>query len=160
MRTNWFFPLLAIFLIVTVVVLTKKFSKTNLVLRKKISFVKTKSKGFALKVSIFVSAKKYIERVNIIDRLPPLVKVHERFGAEKPTRVNEKTRRIEWNFEKLEAGEIRTLTYIIYSEVGVLGKFALPTTTAIYVKDNKIHEAESNRAYFMSEQGHEPSPQN
>ena len=151
-RTNWLLPLLVIFLIVTIVILTKKFSKTNLVLRKRISFVKAKGGEFALKVSIFVSAKKYVERVNIIDRLPPLVKVYERFGAENPTRINEKTRRIEWNFEKLEAGEMRTLSYIIYSKVGVLGKFALPTATAIYEKDGEIHETESNRAFFMSEQ--------
>lgn len=151
-RTNWLLPLLAIFLIIAVVVLVKKFSKTNLVLRKRISFVKAKGGEFALKVSIFVAAKKYVERINIIERLPPLVKIHERFGIEKPTRVNEKTRRIEWNFEKLEAGERRTLTYIIYSKVGVLGRFALPTATAIYQKDGEIHETESNKAYFMAEQ--------
>ncbi len=156
-KTNWLLPLLIIFLIVAVVVLTKKFSRTNLVLRKKISFVRAKGGEFALKVSVFVTAKKYVERVNVIDRLPALVKVHERFGAEKPTRINEKTRRIEWNFEKLEEGEIRTLTYIIYSRIGVLGKFALPTATAIYEKDGEIHETESNKAFFMAEQGREPS---
>jgi len=121
-------------------------------LRKKISFVRAKGGEFALKVSIFVEAKKYVERVNVIDRLPPLVKVHERFGAEQPTRVNEATKRIEWNFEKLEAGEMRTLTYIIYSKVGVLGKFALPTATAVYEKDGEIHETESNKAFFIAEQ--------
>ncbi len=150
--TNWLLPLLIIFLIVAVVVLTKKFSKTDLVLRKRIAFVRAKGGEFALKVSIFVNAKKYVERVNIIDKLPPLVKVHERFGAEKPTRINEKTRRIEWNFEKLEAGEMRTLTYIVYSKVGVLGKFALPTATAIYEKEGEIHEVESNKAFFIAEQ--------
>ena len=67
--TNWLLPLLVIFLIVAIVVLTKKFSRTNLILRKRISFVKAKGGEFALKVSIFVNAKKYIERVNIIDRL-------------------------------------------------------------------------------------------
>lgn len=150
--TNWLLPLLVIFLIVAIVVLTKKFSRTNLILRKRISFVKAKGGEFALKVSIFVNAKKYIERVNIIDRLPPLVKVYERFGTEKPNRVNEKTRRIEWNFEKLEAGEIRTISYIIYSKVGVLGKFALPTAKAIYEKDGDMHEAESNKVFFVAEQ--------
>ncbi len=151
-RTNWLLPLLVIFLIVAIVVLTKKFSKTDLVLRKRVSFVKAKGGEFALKVSIIISAKKYIERVNIIDRLPPLVKIHERFGIEKPTRIDEKARRIEWNFEKLEAGEMRTLSYIIYSRVGVLGKFALPTATAIYEKEGEIREAESNKTFFVAEQ--------
>ncbi len=151
-RTNWLLPLLVIFLIVAIVVLTKKFSKTDLALRKRVSFVRAKGGEFALKVSLVVSARKYIERVSIIDRLPPLVKIHERFGVEKPTRVDEKTRRIGWDFEKLEAGEVRTLSYIIYSKVGVLGKFALPTATAIYEKEGEIREAESNKTFFIAEQ--------
>lgn len=151
-KTNWFLPLLVIFFIVFIVILTKQYSKTNLVLRKKVSFVKAKGGEFALKVSIFVHSKKYIEKVNIIDRLPPLVKIYERFGGEKPSRINEKGRRIEWNFEKLEAGETRLLSYIIYSKVGVLGRFALPSTSAIYEREGDIHETESNKTFFIAEQ--------
>lgn len=151
-KTNWFLPLLVIFFIVFIVILTKQYSKTNLVLRKKVSFVKAKGGEFALKVSIFVHSKKYIEKVNIIDRLPPLVKIYERFGGEKPSRINEKGRRIEWNFEKLEAGETRILSYIIYSKIGVLGRFALPSTSAIYEREGDIHETESNKTFFIAEQ--------
>jgi hypothetical protein len=158
--TNWFFPLIAIFLIVAIVVLTKKFSKTDLVLKKRVSFVKAKGGEFALKVSINLNSKKYVEKINLIDRLPPLVKVHERFGAEQPTRVDEATKRIEWNFEKLEPGEIRTVSYIIYSKIGVLGKFALPTATAIYEKEGNIQEAKSNKTFFIAEQLHEPQIKN
>jgi len=57
-----------------------------------------------------------------------------------------------WNFEKLEAGERRIISYIIYSKIGVLGKFALPPTTAIYEKDGKIKETESNKAFFIAEE--------
>jgi len=151
-KTNWFLPLLVIFFIIVIVVLAKQYSKTNLVLRKKVSFVKAKGGEFALKVSILVHAKKYVERVSIIDRLPVLVKIHERFGGEKPSRIDEKNRRIEWGFEKLEAGETRLLSYIIYSKIGILGKFALPSTTAVYEKEGEIHESESNRAFFVAEQ--------
>ena len=151
-RTNWLLPLLIITLIVTVVILTKQYSKTNLVLRKKVSFVKAKGGEFALKVSIIINAKKYLEKVSVTDRLPQLAKLYERFGGEQPARINEKTGRIEWNFEKLEAGEMRMLSYIIYSKVGVLGKFALPTATAVYEREGEIHESESNRAYFVAEQ--------
>ncbi len=151
-KTNWLLPLVVIFFIVAIVVLAKQYTKTNLVLRKKVTFVRAKGGEFALKVSIIINAKRYVERVNIIDRLPPLVKIYERFGGEKPDRINEKNRRLEWNFEKLEAGEMRMLSYIIYSKIGILGKFALPTATAIYEKDGEIQEAESNRAFFMAEQ--------
>lgn len=155
-KTNWLLPLLIILLIVAVVILTKYFSKTNLSLRKKVTFVKAKGGEFALKVSVIISARKYIERVNVIDRLPPLVKLHERFGGEMPKKVDEKNRRVEWHFDKLEAGESRIISYIIYSKVGVLGKFALPTTTAIYEKDGKLHESESNHAFFIAEQARKP----
>ncbi len=151
-KTNWLFPLLVILFIVTIVILAKQYAKTNLVLKKKVSFVRAKGGEFALKVSIFVYAKKYIERVSVIDRLPPLVKIHERFGGEKPLRINEKNKRIDWEFEKLEAGETRILSYIVYSKIGVLGKFALPATTAIYERDGEVHETTSNRAFFIAEQ--------
>lgn len=151
-RTNWLIPFLIIFLIVAIVVLAKKFSKTNISLRKKVTFVKAKGGEFALKVSLFVHAKKYVEKVQIIDRLPALVKIYEKFGGEIPTKINEANRRIEWEFEKLEAGEIRVISYIIYSKVGVLGKFALPSATAIFQREGVIKDEESNRAFFVAEQ--------
>ncbi len=151
-RTNWIFPLLVIGFIIVIVVLAKQYSKTNLILKKRVSFVKAKGGEFALRVSVFINAKKYVERINIIDHLPPLVKVYEKFSGEHPSRLSEKTRRIEWDFEKLEAGETRFVSYIIYSKVGVVGKFALPAATAIYEKEGKVHETESNRAFFVTEQ--------
>jgi len=151
-RTNWIFPLIVIIFILAIFLLTKRYSRTNLILKKKINFVHAKGGEFALKVSVFVSARKYIERVNVTDRLPPLVDVYERFGGEQPVKIDRKNKRIEWNFEKLEAGEMRVLSYVIYSKVGVLGRFALPSTTAMYEKDGEIHEAESNRAFFVAEQ--------
>lgn len=151
-KTNWLLPLLAVLLIISIVILTKQFSRTGLVLRKKVSFVKAKGGEFALKVSILVSAKKYVERIHVIDRLPPLVKIHERVGGEVPKKVDEKSGRLEWNFAKLQAGESRVLSYIIYSKVGVLGKFALPTTKALYEKEGEVHEVESNHAFFIADQ--------
>ncbi len=151
-KTNWLLPLLAILLVVTIVILTKQFSKTNLSLKKKVSFVKAKGGEFALKVSVIVSARKFVERVNVIDRLPLLAKLHEKFGGEMPKKVDEKNKKIEWYFERLQPGESRMISYIIYSKIGVLGKFALPTTTAVYEKDGEVHEAESNNAFFIAEQ--------
>ena len=151
-KTNWLLPFIVILFVVMAVIFAKLYSNTDLILRKRVSFVRAKGGEFALKVSIFVRAQKYVERVNIIDRLPALVKVYERFGGEKPSRINEKNKRIEWGFEKLEAGETRTLSYIIYSKVGILGKFALPSATAVYEKDGKIKESTSNRTFFIADQ--------
>ncbi len=151
-RTNWFFPLLIVFFIVSIIILAKQYSKTNVILKKRINFVRAKGGEFALKVTIKVQAKKYVERVSVTDRLPPLVKIHERFGTEKPKKVDEQKKKIEWFFEKLETGETRVLSYIIYSKVGVVGKFALPSATAIYERDGQIQESNSNKAFFVAEQ--------
>ncbi|MDD5012436.1 MAG: hypothetical protein PHQ66_02210 [Candidatus Nanoarchaeia archaeon] len=152
-RTNWLLPLLAILLIVAIVILAKQFSRTSLSLKKRVSFVNAKGGEFALRVSMTVTARKYVQKINIIERLPMLVKLHEKFGGEMPRRVDEKNRRIEWHFDKMQPGESRIISYIIYSKVGVLGKFALPVATAIYEKDGEVHEAVSNHAFFIAEQG-------
>ena len=154
--TNWLLPLVSVLLIIAVIILVKQFSRTNLSLRKKVTFVKAKGGEFALKVSVVVTARRFVEKVNVIDKLPMLVKLHEKFGGEMPKRVDEKARRIEWYFDKLQPGESRIISYIIYSKVGVLGKFALPTTTAVYEKDGLVHEAESNHAFFLAEQIRKP----
>ncbi len=151
-KTNWLLPFLIILFVIIIVISAKIYTKTNLVLKKRVSFVKAKGGEFALKISIIVNARKYIERVRITDRLPPLVKIYERFGVEKPLRIDENKKKIEWDFEKLEAGETRILSYLIYSKVGVIGKFALPKTTAIYEKNGEIHESESNTSFFVAEQ--------
>jgi len=138
--------------IIAIIILAKKYSATDLILRKRVAFVKTKGGEFALKISIFVNSKKHLERVNVIDRIPPLVKIYQKFGVEKPSRINEKNGRIEWELNDLESGESRVLSYIIYSKVGIMGKFALPEATAIYEKEGEVHESSSNKAFFMAEQ--------
>jgi len=150
-KTNWLLPLAIILLVVLVVILVKKTSNRNLVLKKKVTFVNAKGGEFALKVMILVEAKNHLERVSVIDRLPYLTKVHERFGGEQPSRIDEKSKRMEWNFERLQPGERRVFSYIIYSKIGVLGKFALPPVTAVYEKEGKVKEAQSNKAFFMLE---------
>jgi len=154
-KTNWLLPILIIVLLIVIVVMVKKISRTDVILRKRVNFVRTKGGEFALKVSLIINAQKYVERVNLVDRLPSLVKVHTKFSGPPPTRINEETKRIEWNFEKLEAGEKRMVSYIVYSKVGIMGKFALPAATIFYDLAGKIKEVVSNRAFFVTEQSKE-----
>ena len=152
-KTNWFFPLVLVLLIIAVVLVVKKYTQRGLIVRKQVMFVKAKGGEFALRVNLVVLAKNYVEKVNIIDRLPPLVKMHEKFGGEMPLRVDEKSRRIDWNLGRLEPGEKRVMSYIIYSsKIGVLGKFVLPSATAIYEMEGKLKESQSNRAFFVTDQ--------
>jgi hypothetical protein len=151
-KTNWTLPFIICFLIIFIIVYAKRSARGDIILRKKVNFVKAKGGEFALKITIFVQANNYVEKIHLVDRLPPLVKIYERFGAYEPSRVDEKARRVEWNFEKLEANEVRTISYVIYSKVGILGRFALPRATAIFERMGKIKETVSNRAFFVAEQ--------
>jgi len=150
--TNWLIPLIIVLLIVAIIVMVKRIKRTGLELSKSVSFVKAKGGEFALKVTVNIRAKKYVENVQLIERLPPLVKVYEKFLGERPSKVDERLKKIEWNLGNLEGGEIRSVSYIIYSKIGILGKFALPSATAIFESNGKVEEAQSNKAFFVAEQ--------
>lgn len=150
-KTNWILPFALIILIVLVVVIVKTSSRKPLALEKKVQFMNSKGSEFALKVSLHVEAKEFVEKITITDRLPYLTKIYEKFEGEKPARVDEKNKRIEWNFERMHAGEKRVLSYVIYSKIGVVGKFALPTATSMYEKNGKVNRTQSNQAFFMIE---------
>ena len=150
-KTNWFVPIFLIIAIVVIVILWRKYATTDLILKKRINHVRTKGGEFALKVSILAKARRYVERVNIIDKLPPVVKLYERYGTIAPDRINEKNRRIEWNLESLNENEEAVFSYIIYSKIGFVGRFELPPAAAVYEREGDVKEATSNRVFFMSE---------
>lgn len=151
-RTNWLIPFLIIILIVLTVIFARKYSKTDLVLRKRVSFMNAKGGEFALKVMINVEARRFIENVKIFDRLPPLVKIYEKFGGDLPKRFNKTKRTFEWELPSLEAGEKRMFSYVIYSKVGVLGRFALPAAYSLFSREGKPKEVSSNKAFFLADQ--------
>ena len=150
-KTNWLIPFIVLLLLVLIIVLAKKFLGNTLSIDKRISFVKARGGEFALKVTLTLRAKKYVEKVSITERLPALVKIYEKFVGEQPSMVDPNKRILKWNFEKLEEGEKRVITYIVYSKVGVLGRFALPPTLALYERNGKIKESTSNKAFFVAE---------
>jgi hypothetical protein len=54
-------------------------------------------------------------------------------------------------FDKLEEGERRVLSYIVFSKVGVLGKFELPRTRSSFEREGEVKRSISNKVYFVSE---------
>lgn len=150
-KTNWLLPFFIIFFFVTLVYFFKKYSTQKIQVRKRVSFVKAKGGEFALKVTIIAQAREFVEKVKIIDRLPPLVKMYERFGGELPDKISRDKKRLEWDFEYLEAGESRVMSYIVYSKVGVLGKFALPGTICRFEQEGVSKQTTSNKAFFLAE---------
>lgn len=146
--TNWWILLAVIIGIILVWYFIDKYVKNKIVLRKTVSLVRTKGGEFALKVNINVRARDYCERIRIFDRLPPMVKIFERYGVAMPEKIDEKNRRAEWNIQALGRGEERTLSYIVYSKIGVVGTFELPSAEAIYEFEGKIKEAQSKPAFY------------
>ena len=119
-------------------------------MNKKVCLVKTKGGEFALKVSINVKARKHIDNIQVVDRLPMMTKLYEKFGRH-PDRIDEASKRLFWNIPRLNKSEERIFSYIIYSKVRAIGRFELPPAMAIFEKDGEQHEVLSNRAFFVSE---------
>ena len=138
-------------LIIVLIILIRKQSGTDLILRKKVTFVRTRGGELALKITLKLRAKKFIERIRVIDRIPPLVKLYERYGAIPPDNVDTKNRRLDWNVDALNKDEERIFTYIIYSKIGIVGRMELPSARATYEKDGKLNDVVSNRSFFINE---------
>ena len=149
-ENNNSFIIIIILLITGLIIIIKRSIETDLLLRKHVSFIKTKGGEFALKVRVHVKAKKHADNIQIIDRLPGMTKLFERFGS-KPDKIDLATGRLFFNIPHLNAGEERVFSYIIFSKVAVVGRFELPAAMAIYEKDGKTLEVNSNRAFFVSD---------
>ncbi len=150
--TNWFYPIFIVLLVLALVYFIINYSRKDVLLLKKVKFGKTKKGNFALKVSLVVKARKDIKNLRVVDKFPSVLKLHHKFGVEEPSHVDEKRRVIEWNFEEMKKGEAKVLSYILYSNVKVIGKFALPLARAYYEKNSgKSEEEKSNRAFLVYE---------
>tara|TARA_Y100000034_G_scaffold136547_1_gene213755 strand:+ start:1360 stop:2739 length:1380 start_codon:yes stop_codon:yes gene_type:complete len=150
--TNYTFPFILIVLIVVIVIFVKVYTRKVVLLGKTVSFVKTKGGEFALKVNLKIKAKKGVSDVLIIDSLPSMTKLYEGFGK-KPDKIDEEKRRLFWNIGKMNAGEERVISYVIYSKLRIVGRFELPAAQGVYVADKEKNVVMSNRAFFVAESG-------
>ena len=150
-KTNYTLPIILILLIIVVGVLVKVYYTTNLLLTKRVSFVKTKGGEFALKVTLHAKARKSLEHIKIEDKIPSMVKLYDKFGS-RPDQIDPAKRTLSWNLHSLRAGEERVFSYIIYSKLNVFGTFTLPAARAVYTSDGEKDVVYSNRTSYMAEQ--------
>lgn len=151
-KTNYILPFLIIVVLALAIIGYKRFSETKLEIKKSVVPVKTKGGEFALKVTLSLKARQEIENVTLIDKVPSIVKIYKKFGTVKPDKIDSESRRVHWHIGDLEAGEERIFNYIIYSKVGIVGKFSLPRALAVFESEGNIHEIDSNNVFFMNEQ--------
>lgn len=151
--TNYLLPLVIIIALILLIIGFKRYAETKVEIEKSVTPVKTKSGVYALRVKLHVKAKRNINNLSIIDKIPGVVQVYEKFDSIiKPTRVDATNKRLQWDLGDLSSGEERFFNYVVYSTVGVVGKFALPPALAVFEKDGKIHEVESGSVFFLAEQ--------
>jgi len=151
-KTNYIFPLLIIIFAGLIIYGIKNYTTQKIEVKKSVHHIKTKGGEFALRVRISVKARRDLENVSLIDSVPPIVKVYKNFGTTHPDKIDSASRRLRWNIGKLVTGEERVFSYVVYSKVGVVGRFSLPEALVVYEKDDKIHETQSNKVFFLSEQ--------
>lgn len=151
-RTNYTFPFVVLVLIIIIAFLVRVYGMTAVALNKKVHFVKTKGGEFALRVVLDLKARKNITNVQIIDKLPINASLYEQYGK-KPDKIDEKTGQLIWNISRLNRGEERVFSYIIYSKLKIVGRFELPSAVARFESEGKKAETLSNKAYFVSEFG-------
>ena len=152
-KTNFLAPILVLLILVLLIIGFRRYTQTKLIIEKSVRPIKTKNGQFALKINLHLKAKRNIENVSLIDRIPGVVQIHEKFTSIiKPSKIDVKNRRIQWDLGNLRQGDERVFSYIVYSTVGVVGKFSLPRALAVFEKENEIHEVESNSVYFLTEQ--------
>jgi hypothetical protein len=156
-KTNWWFLLLILIAAIFIVYLVRKHALSKLKLTKKATFVKTKGGEFALKINLILKARDFVERIKVVDRLPGMVKLYERYGTISPDKVDHEKKRIEWDLDNLDKGEERVFSYIIYSKMGILGKFELPEAEAFYEFKGQLKESKSNKSFFVNEPGKKKS---
>lgn len=148
--TNYTLPFAILIIIIVLVILVKVYTLTNLSLTKHVSHVRTRGGEFALKITLHAKARKHIENITLTDRIPHSMQLYEKFGI-RPDTVDEASRRVVWKIPRLNAGEGRVFSYVIYSKIRVVGNFELPLAHATYTKDAKPHTLYSNKTSFISD---------
>ena len=148
--TNYTFPFIIILLVVVVGLFVSFLATGRLTVRKSVSLVRTKGGEFALKVNLRIKARSNLKDIVVSDRIPGHAKLFNKFGIP-PHRIDEHSRKIEWDIHQLNAGEERMFSYIIYSKINIVGSFELPAASVSFVHDDKHEHVMSNRTHFAAE---------
>ncbi|MFH1248772.1 MAG: hypothetical protein V1660_01325 [archaeon] len=151
-NTNYILPLGILFAILIVAIIITAYLRTDIVVKKKVVRVRSKTGEFAMKVMILIRARKNVSNIFVKERLPHLAELYERFGVVIPSRIDKAKGTIEWNVDSMQAGEETILSYIFYSKVSIVGRFELPKAFVSFKNSKGKHkEFFSNTVFFLEE---------
>tara|TARA_Y100000310_G_C20592744_1_gene768924 strand:- start:910 stop:1383 length:474 start_codon:yes stop_codon:yes gene_type:complete len=148
--TNYSLPVILLVLLVAITFFVRMHMATVVVLGKRVSFVRTRGGEFALKVRMRVKARRAVDEVKVADMLPQGMKWYEKWGR-RPDSVDGRSRSLTWNLGRMHAGEERAISYILYSNLNVVGRFALPSAKVLFRQGGEKQMVMSNKVYFVSE---------
>lgn len=151
-KTNYAIPFFVVLVGVLVIYAVKKYMDTKVEVRKSVVPMRTKNGEFALRVELSVKARYDVDNLKLSDRIPVMVKLYKKFGATQPDGIDSKVRRLYWNVGELKAGEERAFSYVVYSKVGIVGKFILPEAHVSFDLGEKKLTDVSNKVFFMADQ--------
>ncbi len=147
--TNYTLPFILLLVIVLAALAVYIYTKTSIVFRKSVSYVRTSGGNFALKVKLHIKSRKSVDNLHVTDRIPHAMKLYNQ-GIGMPHKVDEQTRRVMWEIDHLNAGEERIFSYIIYTNIKIVGRYGLPSASATFTKDGKHESVYSNKTFFIS----------
>lgn len=150
--TSYFYPLLILIAAALLIMGFRRYTQTKIEVHKSVVPMRTGGGEFALKVRLVVKAKTRVESVSVVDRVPAVVKIYEKFPTTHMPRIDAANRRLQWDLGEMAPNEERHLAYVIYSKVGVVGKFSLPAALTVFEENGEVHEVESNTVFFLNEQ--------
>jgi len=147
--TNFMLPLVLLLVVVAIASIYYSYKSKELVVKKKAIKAITKTGEFVVKVALFVKNKgEEASKIKITDKLPILTRLHERFGAVKPDKIERD--RLIWHIDRLSKGEKRTFSYVAFSDIKVVGRLELPAAEVTYTSKGQEKRATSNRVYVIS----------
>jgi hypothetical protein len=129
--TNYIYPIIILIILYFLYVYLKRTFMSRVDVRKKVTAVKTKNGEFALRVR--------------------LIKIYKKFGLSMPDEIDAVNRKLKWNAGDLRTGEERVYSYVVYSRVGFLGRFVLPSVSVHYTFNDRQRKEDSPTAIFSSD---------
>lgn len=150
-KTNYFYPLILLALIIFSVVFIRRYMEKKIDIKKTVKRVKTKNGEFALRVNLSIKARKDVEKVVLVDRVPLNVKIYNKFQSNRPDFVDVEKRILKWNIGELNSGEEREFSYIVYSRVGFVGRFSLPSARVLFDFNDTSCMEDSKKVFFLAE---------
>jgi hypothetical protein len=150
LRVNYTLPLIILLIILGIIYYAKVKSTSQLLIIKNVVPVRTTDGKFAFRVLLALKAKRNISNIILHDYIPSATKLYDKFGK-KPDSIDESRRKMSWNIGDMRSGEQRIISYIIYSNVDMVGQVSLPLASATFKsKDGNHNISTSNRTYFLT----------